>query len=225
MPEEVTAETTEAATETSVDEQTSQNNQPGEETPSENQAEESADLDPKSLLAQKKHYRELSQKEKAARIEAENRLRALEEKELKDKEQYKELYESKEQELASLRKATESEAVARQFYAAISKHSPVDAEAAFKIADMSGVQVTTEGGSMEVQGIEEAVEKLVEEKAYLFNKGNKAVNSSASDQRSSQPSGTVSEWNVDKLQTLRDGNDIKTFEENKEEILKQIYGK
>ena len=185
-----------ATQEKPVDEKTSLNDQSSDTTPAETGANTEKDV---SLLAQKKHFREVAEREKAARIAAENKLKAIEEEKMKEDKKYKELYEKKDVELSQMKERINREAAKSAVIAEVSKHSPVDLDIILSLQEKSDISVGEDGS---VVGVSEFVESLVKDKPFLFK--NSSVNSSASGQKTSKApdqsnSGSLTQADVDKM--------------------------
>lgn len=215
MPENGTEEQAAASTESAVDEHTSQNEQNEDKTlGQENDGDGSNDL--RSVTAQKLHWKRKAEEERKKNLELDNRLKEIEDAKLKEQEKYKELWEKSEERATKSASQLKDMAIRSKFIAEVSKRSPLDVEDAFRLADLSNVEVDPDSG--EVAGIEEAVEKLAESKSYLFGPGKKVVNPGAKSQGTSeQPESAQKVFTAAEIGTM----DSKTFQENKEEILRQ----
>lgn len=165
----------------------------------------------KSLLEQKKHYRE---KYESAQREL-DKLRAdadkAEKDRLKKQEKYKELAEQQEAELKATQTKYESAVKRTAFLQAITKHKPLDVEAAYKLADIDKLTINEDGT---VDGVDEAIESLVDNKAYLFDDGKGTVN------KTTKPKGDATSGDDSGRKWRR--SEIRELQETPDELAKHL---
>jgi len=102
----------------------------------------------------------------------EDEKKAADDQKLKDNEQYKELSEKKDAELAELKSKHETALKKVKFSELALKEGVVNVDDAFRLADLSGITVSDDGT---IAGMDEVVSKLKDEKDYLFGAQDKSM--------------------------------------------------
>ena len=130
---------------------------------------------PKALAEEDINERLLreSQKNKARAVEAEARLRSIEEDRMKEKEQYKELAEKYRQENESLHRDRVQRSLERSVESIASKEGCLDVKALMKLGN--GKLLNYDSDSGEVFGVEMFLKDAREKYGYLFKSGPKSV--------------------------------------------------
>lgn len=212
MPENGNEETVVASTESTTDEQTSQNEQSEDKTSAETNDSSNGD-DNRSAIAQKLHYKKKFEDSEKKRLESDSRLKDIEETKMKEKEEYKELYEQEKKGHDGAKARNKEMAIRSKFISEISKKSPLDADDAYRLADLSHVEVDSESG--EVIGMSDVVDSLTESKSYLFDTGKKSVNAGAKSQEAAaDPETANKEFTPADIAAMSS----ETFAENKDAI-------
>lgn len=138
-------------------------------------------------------------------------------KRLEDEGKFKELYEKSEAEKKAAEERLTEATLRNAFLVEAPKHNIVDADAAWKLMDRSGVTLGDDGSA---QGIEAALKSLVEAKPFLVQSGpagKKAGAPSNPSKEGGEGDGTKRTYKRSELK------DSKFFEDNKADIM-AAYG-
>lgn len=131
-----------------------------------------------------------------------------EEEKLKEQQKFDELAKRKEEEATTWKSKYENAQIDNQIIAEASKNGVVDVDAVLKLLDRSAVKLTDNG----VEGVKEAVEKLLSEKSYLLGSNNNGKGFGKGANPTNTPSGQ-------KKFTLSQMRDHAFYTANRAEIL------
>lgn len=137
-------------------------------------------------------------------------------KALEEQGKFKELSESQKTELENLRQKLQDRDISTALITKLSPLGVVDLEGALKLVDRSKIEVSDDGT---VTGVDEAVEALKTDKAYLFNGSQSGKPQVGSPTNPGNGSGT-GEPPKFKASQFRGPEGAKFYQENREEILK-----
>lgn len=122
--------------------------------------------DPK--LYQHSRFKSLNERATQAKV-LEDEKKSAEEKRLLEEKKFQELAENKGKEADEWRTKAENATINNAIALAATKAGAVDIEAVIKLINKSGIKIAEDG--VTVEGVDEAVKALVEEKKYLIGKG------------------------------------------------------
>lgn len=115
-------------------------------------------------------FKKLNLKAKKA-DELEQKLEAQRQQELEKNQEWQKLAEERQQKIEALQNQYNTEKLNNTIQAEATKQGAIDAETVLKLIDQSSIKVTENG----VEGVSEAVSKLLEQKPFLAGKTNTSV--------------------------------------------------
>lgn len=197
-----------------------------EKTAEEIKGEEKApegDLDAKTLLAQKEHFRSKFEKTEAEKSELADKLAAIEKekeeaavKAAEENNEFKTLYETEKAKNSESEQKYQGALMNAALAAKLAAEGCVDAEAATMLVDKSTIAIDDKGT---VTGVDEAIATLKESKQYLFSEAKKSVNDGSITPTAGGDSGAASDtktWKKSEIAAMSTADYVK----NKESINK-----